>query len=323
MSMKRKVIQLAGKTLVVSLPAKWAKKTNIKKGDEITLIEQQKSMLISKDNIQEPLHASTINITGFSTPLVWYYLTSLYRAGTHQITVQCNTSTLHNSQGQEQPVMKLLHDIAHRMIGMEVIKQSKNICVIKQLSSIKENELDHSMKRTFQAILDMSQEIQTAIIKDDKVLLEELGKYADNQINRLTDFCLRAISKTHDHSKITLAHTYVITSLEDIGDFFSYIAQLCIKHTISKNYKRVFKEMSTFLNQLYMTTYAFTNQRYINLYTQQQHVRNNIRDVQHTGNITDVMVGDLLYTITKRAMEMLSYSLILAHPNDAYHLSNT
>ena len=34
---KRKVIQLAGRTLVVSLPSKWAKKHNVQKGDEIVV----------------------------------------------------------------------------------------------------------------------------------------------------------------------------------------------------------------------------------------------------------------------------------------------
>ena len=37
--MKRNVIQLAGKTLVVSLPSKWVKLNSVKKGDELNVLE--------------------------------------------------------------------------------------------------------------------------------------------------------------------------------------------------------------------------------------------------------------------------------------------
>ena len=38
--MIRKVIQLASRTLVVSLPSKWVKTVNVQKGDEIEVIEK-------------------------------------------------------------------------------------------------------------------------------------------------------------------------------------------------------------------------------------------------------------------------------------------
>ena len=47
--MKRKVIQLAGKTLLVSLPIKWAKKYGIKKGNEVEVEERGKSLLIATE----------------------------------------------------------------------------------------------------------------------------------------------------------------------------------------------------------------------------------------------------------------------------------
>ena len=39
--MKRKVIALAGKTLVVSLPSKWARSQNIVKGADVEVVEEQ------------------------------------------------------------------------------------------------------------------------------------------------------------------------------------------------------------------------------------------------------------------------------------------
>jgi len=47
--MKRKIIQLAGKTMVVSLPAEWIRKFKVNKGDEVELKEEGKRIIINTD----------------------------------------------------------------------------------------------------------------------------------------------------------------------------------------------------------------------------------------------------------------------------------
>ena len=45
--MKRKIIQLAGKTHVVSLPSKYVKKYGLKKGDEVDVEERGAQIVLS------------------------------------------------------------------------------------------------------------------------------------------------------------------------------------------------------------------------------------------------------------------------------------
>ena len=45
--MKRKVIQIADSTQLISLPRKWALKYGIKKGDELDVEEQGSNVLVS------------------------------------------------------------------------------------------------------------------------------------------------------------------------------------------------------------------------------------------------------------------------------------
>jgi bifunctional DNA-binding transcriptional regulator/antitoxin component of YhaV-PrlF toxin-antitoxin module len=45
--MKRKVIQIAQSTQLISLPRKWAKKFGIKKGDELEVEEKGSSVTVS------------------------------------------------------------------------------------------------------------------------------------------------------------------------------------------------------------------------------------------------------------------------------------
>jgi len=45
--MKRKIIQTAGKTMVVSLPSAWVKKYGIKKGEEVEVEERGAEISVS------------------------------------------------------------------------------------------------------------------------------------------------------------------------------------------------------------------------------------------------------------------------------------
>ena len=47
--MKRKVIQLAGKTSVISLPSKWVQQQGIKKGDELEIKEEGSKIIVSSE----------------------------------------------------------------------------------------------------------------------------------------------------------------------------------------------------------------------------------------------------------------------------------
>jgi len=53
--MKRKVTLHGPATLSVSLPLKWARMFNVKKGDELEVVEQKDSLLISPSTIKEEI----------------------------------------------------------------------------------------------------------------------------------------------------------------------------------------------------------------------------------------------------------------------------
>ena len=60
--MKRKVIKLADKTSVVSLPSKWIKNYKVEKGDELDLEEIGNSILIKPSKQQTEIKKIEINI---------------------------------------------------------------------------------------------------------------------------------------------------------------------------------------------------------------------------------------------------------------------
>ena len=91
MGLKRKVIQLAGKTLVVSLPTKWAKMNGVIKGDEIEVTEDGSVIKISKESSTHLSKNSVdLDISG-KKEMAKRMVASLYKAGVDEIRITYET----------------------------------------------------------------------------------------------------------------------------------------------------------------------------------------------------------------------------------------
>ena len=107
--MRRKLILLAGKTGVISLPTKWLQTYNIQKGDELELTEILDGILISKPS-QHPEKKTEINIENINDRLIFRYLNSLYKQGYTEIKVIDKQNRLNEVQ-----------KVCDFLIGMEII----------------------------------------------------------------------------------------------------------------------------------------------------------------------------------------------------------
>ena len=82
--MKRKVIQIAGSTQLVSLPRQWAKAHNIMRGQEIEVQEDGNRIIISSENA--PTKKSiTIDLSGLFPRLADRFLARAYQLGYDEI----------------------------------------------------------------------------------------------------------------------------------------------------------------------------------------------------------------------------------------------
>ncbi len=83
--MKRKVIQIAGSTQLVSLPRQWAKAHNVQRGQEIDVQEDGNRVIISADNAT-PIMKVEFNISGCQT-MVSRIVGALYRKGVDELKI--------------------------------------------------------------------------------------------------------------------------------------------------------------------------------------------------------------------------------------------
>jgi len=246
--MKRKVIQLAGKTLVVSLPTEWTKKYNIKKGDEIEIEEIKNKLIISpkKDLTNERI---SLDVSGLS-PMIYRILGAVYKAGYDEVEVIYET----------KKDLEEIEEVSSReFIGFEIVRKGKNSILMKTVSEIQHEEFDAMLRRTFLLILEIAEEGQEAMKNLDKKKLLKLIEL-DKEVNKYADFCRRSLNKRGYASFIRTPTIYfIVEELEKISDAYR---DLC-KATIELNRRlddeiiSLHEKVNIFFREFYELHYKF------------------------------------------------------------------
>ncbi|MBI2546340.1 AbrB/MazE/SpoVT family DNA-binding domain-containing protein [Candidatus Woesearchaeota archaeon] len=216
--MKRKIIQIADSTQLVSLPRKWSIKYNLKKGDEVEVEEQGNKILVSTEKGVE-LKSIEIDVTGLDRTTILYYLQSLYRAGYDEIRVVFNNPiTMHFRANKTMNVITVIHTEVNRLIGYEIIQQKENFCVIKDLSTSSIKEFDNVFRRIFLLIKDASSDLLKGAANMNVRLIETLEEKHDS-ITKFISYCARLLNKYGytDHRKTTVLY-HVLISLDRLTD---------------------------------------------------------------------------------------------------------
>jgi phosphate uptake regulator len=249
--MIRKVIQLAGKTLVVSLPSKWARDNGVRKGSEITVEEKGDKILLSPISGKAGLKTE-VDITD-TIPMTKRALGALFKLGYDEVQVRFSTA---------EELAFAQEVIREEFIGFEVVKRSKNLLQIKSVTKLDAEEFPTILRRTFLALLGMAEESLEAAKKDDKLWLETVA-LTDKDINKYADFCRRLLNqKGLSVSSRPLPMYYIVEQLERIGDAYRDICKGAINgQKISPAAEKIHSEVTEFFRMLYECYYKFSLQK--------------------------------------------------------------
>ena len=244
---KRKVIQIANSTQLISLPRKWTLKYGIKKGDELEVEEQGDVIKVSteKDVLSSKIE---IDFRGKES-VIHRALSSLYRAGYDEIKIRF----------EKPSELKLIQStINQELIGFEVIEETKENIVVRQVSKINPSEFESMLRRIFIFLVNTSDEISTALKSGN---MDELNNLVlrDVTINKLTDYCRRALNKKESYFKHLGPGYVIIELLEKISDGYrdlcKYASQNKIK--ISKQILDALHEINLMLRDSQKMFYSF------------------------------------------------------------------
>lgn len=147
--MKRKIIQIAGSTYLVSLPKKWCIEQNIKKGEEIDVIECGNEITITTEKKILP-SSCEIDITGLDRTSIFYSLRALYKKGYDEIKIKYNNPvTTYIRKKIDLNIISVIYDEVTRLTGVEIIEQKENYCILKVISDVSSSDVSIIIKRIF------------------------------------------------------------------------------------------------------------------------------------------------------------------------------
>ncbi|MFH1770734.1 MAG: phosphate uptake regulator PhoU [archaeon] len=243
--MKRRAIQLAGKTIVLSLPSKWVKQNNIQKGDELDVELEEKSLTVSTEKAKESKKV-IIDAEEDFNPL---YIAYLYQAGVDEIRVNY----------KDQEIYSKLQEKLPDLMGYEIIDQGENHVEIKNVSVELEEQFENMFRRVYYLIEEMGKNSLEAIKNKDKTRLKGVISL-ENSVDKFTDFCKRVLNKKghKDHNK-TQFYYVIIRDLEKIADHYEKMSTYMMENSFvpGKETMELYREANEFFSRFHKLFYKF------------------------------------------------------------------
>ncbi len=231
--MKRKVIQIADSTQLVSLPRKWALKFGIKKGDELEITETDNRLLVSTGKLAEK-GSIEVDVTNMDRDLLMYLIRSLYIVGYDEIKLNYKRTEIENYRlNKQEQVIDIITLQVAKLSGIEIFNQKEGQCIIKNISSENPKEFDSILKRIFILSAETVSDLIRGYEKGNKSLLETIqGKH--DAVTRFVSYCLRLLSKAgYEESRKKEILFHILEEIDKIMDLIKYNA----RDLINKNFK--------------------------------------------------------------------------------------
>ena len=250
--MKRKVSLIGPSTLMVSLPSKWVKQFNVKKGDEIDIEEDDHKLVISlgHSSVSKKIKIDLIKHQN----LIRKLLLNAYRAGFDEINI---------TFGQLEDLKTIQHFISTVLLGFEIIEQGKNTCTLRNVTKESEEEFESMFRRTFQVTSIMLKNGLEALKHHDIELIKETT-LMETTNNKFVLFCERLLNKKGVGNFLKTNFTFAaVYQLEKIADELKYIFDYISEHSIkiSADVVKFYEKVNMSFDLCQSAFYDFTEEK--------------------------------------------------------------
>ncbi len=222
--MKRKIIKQGTATLTLSLPAKWTKQLNLKPGDEVDVVEEDKTLIVSSAKLPSKKQI-TIEITDANREDIAIMLMHLYRMGFDTITIKGIDSSLVNE------INTTTKDL---LLGFEVTERDRKQCIISNISEPTEEKYEVMLRRVFLII----KETQDVVLGDfsrgkfgSKQEIETMRKQQD----KFVLFCRRILMR--EKAQKSMLEWELLTFLMHIHHAYYYLYMYAYQNKVRENPK--------------------------------------------------------------------------------------
>jgi phosphate uptake regulator len=302
-AIKRKVIQIANSTQLISLPIKWSKKYGIKKGDELEVEEQGNKVVISTEKGFK-LEKGELNINNLE-PMILRSIVALYKKGIDEIKVTFDKPEL---------IESIQKAIGKEAVGYEITKQGKNYCIIKHVSGELE-QFEPVVRRTFLLLISMAEESLDAIKKGEFEHLKSVG-FLEEANNRFTTLCRRMLNKKgYKDNKYLGPLYYIIEEIENIADQYKYLCTNISKYKnkdINKEILTLYEEVNNMFKNFYEFYYKFDKEKLVKLAKQRKVLVSKILNLfEKKYEPPNTLLLHYLFTILQRTFCLVGPFLVI------------
>lgn len=275
--MKRKIIQLAGKTAVISIPSDWVKKYNLRKGQELDISENGRELIIKTDNFVAEKEIK-INICGLNEQSVKWALSALHKKGYDTIAL------IYENPKIIYTIQEMVKDV---MMGFVVMEQTSKRCVLRSISQDLETEFDSTLRRAFLVTRSLAQGIYSNINNYD-LLKDYLESEKIN--NQLTNFCERILNKQgHKEQDKTSFYYIIVWNLEKVCDEYKNLCQNIYENKLKANQETLdlIKSVNNLFEEFYVCFYRFSLDKIENLNKNKEEILSKLNNLIITqGNVS-------------------------------------
>jgi len=288
---------------MVSIPSGWARKYNLKKGDEIEMTEHEYNLILGTKK-RPDLMAKSIDISKLDL-IVPRVVSGLYRRGYDELHIKFENSKL------MIPVNKTIQEA---LVGYEIISQGRDRCVIKNIADALETEFNTMMRRTFVLLKLFSSGIIESMEHKSNDGIPGLFPFEDS-INRTTNFCRRIINKNGLEDYKNNTYMYITNEeLERIGDELKYLcfylneSDKNIKN-LSKKTVRLFMDMHELLLDMNRIFYKFDTHQLYQIFEKRKKIVKECHENFKSRCGSDVRVTHYVLVITQIIANILGFRL--------------
>ena len=262
----RKVLEMGGGTLLVSLPKEWTRKNGVKKGGTLDVTELSGRKLIVRPigDVEDKPKEVVIEYPSEDFSQVINDVTGAYLLGYDVIRIEGKKVISREDRARLKSMMG-------RLVGLEIMDEdAKRITVqfLLESSAIVPEKLVRRMSGLLEGML---RDMAEALVKGDSKLLALVGE-RDDEVDRLYFLLVRAtraailrpeVAEGYGLSPVDVLDYRVLASfLESIGDAVTELSKKLRDGRIAKQLSREYALCVTKLNEMNdLATQAFISRR--------------------------------------------------------------
>ncbi|MBI4440160.1 phosphate uptake regulator PhoU [Candidatus Woesearchaeota archaeon] len=265
---QRKLMEFGKSSFIISLPKKWVRENNLKKGDSLALKENSGELVVSAAMKEsEPVQRKiVIDTRGKSLAMISSEIVSSYLNGYDFIELLSADIETRLSE---------IKEVIRNLSGLEIMEQTSTKMVAKDILSPKEVDIPSIIRRMDTIVRSMIDDSIRCVAESDGQIRSKLItniRQRDEDINRLYFLSNRVIRNALKDPSFARAmnmdpwklHTAasIILRLEKIGDRQKRVAKLSLDYECKPKCKKELVEIYADLREKYhdvMKSYYTSN----------------------------------------------------------------